>query len=271
MTRIIPTIAYHLSLVCKPFADALDFKPSDSNIVYQSPKSQIDRLLVKPWKAMKVDREGASKLDKSYLIIIDALDEIDGTGGSDLLKELFAVFKAGQLAGLKLFATSRENPALVREVNALGEKEKKVFRLQDVGQEVDWKDVGIYLAAELPGFAEISKVSDLADGLFIYAATIVRYLQKGGARKGASTWQSFLRMRRPRDHRKALSCSTPCTMKWSKRHLKAQAGPCVNVDFKYSMRFYAPRSAFPKGRSRIFFPTLPTPTMISIVPVPRLW
>ena len=35
------------------------------------------------------------------------------------------------------------------------------------------------LQAELPGFAGVDKVSDLADGLFIYAATIVRYLNKG--------------------------------------------------------------------------------------------
>ena len=169
---IIRTIAYHLALVCKPFADVLR-----SNAVYRNPKAQLEGLLVKPWRESKEAREAVPKASPHYLIIIDALDEIDGEGGLELLSELFEVVRDGGLAGLKFFATSRPDPDLVNRVDQFERKE--LYRLQDVGKEEAEKDIKMYLAAELPHLAdspEMGKLVASSDGLFIYAATIVRYL-----------------------------------------------------------------------------------------------
>ena len=169
---IIRTIAYHLALVCKPFAHALRF-----DITYQNPTAQIDGLLVKPWEASRAARAADVTLPLHYLIIIDALDEIDGEGGSDLLRHLFDVLNGDQLPGLKFFATSRQDPSLVDRVK--GFERKELFHLQDVGKEEVRGDIITYLKSELPHLAtraEIGKVANSADGLFIYAATVVRYL-----------------------------------------------------------------------------------------------
>jgi hypothetical protein len=174
--RIIRTIAYHLALRSKPFADALSriesFEIIDHNI-----QSQIRHLLVEPWQAAVTTQYGDSTSPPKYLVVIDALDEIDG-GGSESLRTLFGVLSEGKLLGLKFFATSRLNPDLVTAVDSF--ERRKFYRLQDVGKEEVWGDIEAYLTIELPHLAkggEMSQIVSFSDGLFIFAATIVRYLE----------------------------------------------------------------------------------------------
>ena len=169
---IIRTIAYHLALVCKPFADALRF-----DIVYRDPKAQIDGLLVQPWQASKAARDAQATSPPHYLIVIDALDEIDGEGGLALLSELFKTLNDGTLPGLKFFATSRQDPGLVEQVERF--ERKQLYRLQDIAKEEAYDDIKTYLTTQLPHFANRAEMKELvgsSDGLFIYAATVVRYL-----------------------------------------------------------------------------------------------
>jgi len=204
---IIRTIAYHLALTCKPFADALhrsgNFITKDHSI-----KTQIENLLVKPWpwkepgSAQRRDPSVPPHPDSSvsshqnppmpplnYLIVIDALDEIDGNGGSDFLRNLLNVVNKHRLPGLKFFVTSRSDPGLVSDVEKF--ERKHHYHLQNVNEEEIRHDIAIYINANFSENLDRSQVEVLvmlSGGLFIYATTVVKYLKTCGR----SEQQDFL-------------------------------------------------------------------------------
>jgi len=175
-TRIVRTIVYQLALKCKPFADAL-MHSGKFDTINQSPHDQLKGLLIEPWQASESARlANPSTPPPQYLIVIDALDEIDDTGGSEFLRDLLGVINEKRLRGLKFFATSRPDPALVSHVDNFGDKQ--LYRLEEVPVEEAQGDIQLFLSASLPNASLeiIGKVVRLADGLFIYAATILKYL-----------------------------------------------------------------------------------------------
>jgi hypothetical protein len=177
---IIRTIVYHLALKCKPFADALD-RSGRLDTITQNCRTQLDGLLFGPWQESEAARRADTSTPSHYLIVIDALDEIDGTGGSDFLRDLVdAINKTnGQcLSGLKFFVTSRSDDSLVKYVGSL--ERKQLYRLQDVKEEEATADVATYLNASLPHFVGHPIMGQLvaqAAGLFIYASTLVKYVE----------------------------------------------------------------------------------------------
>ncbi|PPQ90578.1 hypothetical protein CVT25_015150, partial [Psilocybe cyanescens] len=185
---IIRTVVHHLAHKCRAFADQL----SDFDTVNQNVHAQLEDLLIGPWQASKPARcHDPSKPPLHYLVIIDALDEIDGTGGSEFLRELLDVIDKNEnrLQGLKFFVTSRPDPDLVRYVDSL--KSKQLYRLEEVPPDEAQDDIRTYLTAELRHFVggeEIKGLVELTAGLFIYAATVVKYLET----REQSEQQTFL-------------------------------------------------------------------------------
>ncbi|KAF5316175.1 hypothetical protein D9619_006668 [Psilocybe cf. subviscida] len=173
---IIRTIVYHLALKCKPFSDAL-VRSGRLDTITQNLRTQLDNLLVKPWQESEAARRTDTLMPPHYLIVIDALDEIDGTGGSDFLRALVdtinKINKKG-LSDLKFFVTSRSDESLVKYVESL--QQKRLYCLQDVKQEEASADIVTYLKASLPHFKGpgMDQLVEQADGLFIYAATVVK-------------------------------------------------------------------------------------------------
>ncbi|KAF9470094.1 hypothetical protein BDN70DRAFT_77008, partial [Pholiota conissans] len=83
------------------------------------------------------------------------------------------------LRGLKFFATSRPDQDLVEHLQSF--QNKQFYHLRQVPVEEADADINAYLNAELPRFQdtpEIKKLVEQAAGLFIYAATVVKYLSK---------------------------------------------------------------------------------------------
>jgi hypothetical protein len=177
---IIRTIVYHLALKCKPFADALN-RSGRLDTITQNLRTQLDGLLFGPWEESEAARRADTSTPPHYLIVIDALDEIDGTGGSDFLRDLVNVINKSNekcLSGLKFFVTSRSDQGLVAHVKSL--ERKQLYRLQDVKEEEASADVATYLNASLPHFVgrpEMDKLVGQAAGLFIYASTVVKYVE----------------------------------------------------------------------------------------------
>jgi len=175
---IIRTVVYHFALKCRAFADQLSH--ADFETVNQNVRAQLEDLLIAPWQASKYHQyPDPLNPPPHYLIVIDALDEIDGTGGSEFLRVLLEVINENEnsLQGLKFFVTSRTDPSLVKHVNSL--KSKQLYHLQEVHPEEAQDDIRTYLTAELPHFSgreEFENLVELTAGLFIYAATIVKYL-----------------------------------------------------------------------------------------------
>ncbi|KAF9472429.1 hypothetical protein BDN70DRAFT_887004 [Pholiota conissans] len=173
-TRIVRTIAYHLARRCKAFADSLD--GTDFDIIHQGVRAQLQKLLIEPW--MRVQSAEATQIPH-FLVIIDALDEIDGQGGSEFLRDLLESINKYGLRGLKFFATSRPDPGLVDHLELFSNKQ--FYHLQQVPMEEAEADITAYLNAELPdlqGTQELKNLVGQAAGLFIYAATVVKYLGK---------------------------------------------------------------------------------------------
>ena len=172
-TRILPTIAYQLARKCKSYANALHVADK-FDAVNHDVSSQMKGLLVEPWQLSEATRDAELP---PYLIVIDALDEIKGDGGSAFLRDLLIAINEYNLRGFKFLVTSWSDP----KVDALCESftSEAVCRLQDVPIEEAKSDIKTYLKTqllELAGSPVIAELGQRAGGLYIYAATVVKYL-----------------------------------------------------------------------------------------------
>ena len=169
---IIPTLVYQLARHSKSYARALlDADKFDS--VEKIPSKQLQDLFVGPWQKSTGDRPLGLP---PYLIVIDALDEVDDGGGLVFLQSLLTTIQKGHLQGLKFFVTSREDDKVASLCDIFSSD--VVCRLHKVAEEDVGADILRYLDAELPLLYEGERagLAQRAGGLFIYAATAVRYM-----------------------------------------------------------------------------------------------
>jgi NACHT domain len=172
-SSVIRTIVYQLALHSIAFQAALK-KHGRLETVHHGPRSQLMGLLVEPW--MKCLPERQANNEPCYVLPIDALDELEGNGGVEFLSTLFDVLDKKDLPGLKFFVTSRSEQALVRQIQSFANKQ--IFRLEEVPVEESSKDIELYLKQHLDVPAQqIQQLVLDAAGLFIYAATVVKYLR----------------------------------------------------------------------------------------------
>jgi WD40 repeat protein len=175
VSSIIRTIVYQLAVVSKSFQTALQ-EHGNFDAVDHGPRSQMLDLLAKPWKASAPARLASG--EPCYVVPIDALDELEGSGGTEFLGALFDVVNEQDLSGLKFFVTSRLEPTLVKQITAF--PNKQVCRLEEVSLEESSADIKVFLSAHLALCATTQQIHQLASdaaGLFIHAATVVTYLK----------------------------------------------------------------------------------------------
>ncbi|KAJ3771721.1 WD40-repeat-containing domain protein [Lentinula raphanica] len=173
---IIPTLSYQLARFSKTFAIALGKHLSaDPDIVYKSPKNQINKLLIAPWKsAQEFDKKESSK----PIIVIDALDEC--TDAALILEPLVAAVQNNELSGLKFFITSRPEQEIQKLLSFIVTEQSQSV-LHNVEEELVKKDIYTYVKAELSGVftteEQLHQLTALAGRLFIYAATVVKFVK----------------------------------------------------------------------------------------------
>ncbi|KAJ7720468.1 hypothetical protein DFH07DRAFT_784405 [Mycena maculata] len=172
--NIIPTLAYNLALQLPGFCQALLESRVDADP--PSLKNHLETLILKPWDAAVHDRSGLPPL----VVVVDVLDEVevDEDYPATFLEDLIKKIEGHQdhLRGLKFFVTSRRDPRIVTAGRAL--PPASVCRLEDVDKIIMDSDISTYLRASLPrlDLDQLHRLSDQADGLFIYAATAVRFI-----------------------------------------------------------------------------------------------
>ncbi|KAG5334879.1 hypothetical protein C0989_002719, partial [Termitomyces sp. Mn162] len=134
----------------------------------------MNDLLVEPWQ-LSTSKEFRTL--PPYLVVIDALDEIHNSGGSEFLKELLITIEKGALHGLKFLVTSRPDPNIVELCKSFSSD--AVCHLYDVDADEVGADILIYLKDQLPALEneiELVTLMQQANGLFIYASTAVKYI-----------------------------------------------------------------------------------------------
>ncbi|KAG6904418.1 hypothetical protein DXG01_010059, partial [Tephrocybe rancida] len=150
----------------------------DSRLAHATLDVQLKQMFIQPWEASTPAHVGLPPL----IIVIDALDE--NTKGSVFLQHLLHAVGVTKLRGLKFFVTSREDEEISRLCNTL--PQGTVLHLQDIQKQSVQNDIGLYLTTSLPDICVahqelLDRLTKLSDGLFIYAATVVKMVTANDA------------------------------------------------------------------------------------------
>ncbi|CUA76118.1 Lissencephaly-1 homolog [Drosophila mojavensis] [Rhizoctonia solani] len=175
ITRIIPTIAYQLARYCTPYQSSLcEVLGEEPDLGSKHVRKQFERLLRDPLL------HSANAMPENLVIIIDALDECEDHTGVELLLDL--LFQHAPTFPLKIYVTSRPEPEIYNRM-ALHSHAREVIHLQDIEQSLVQADIELYLRTELtdlsPSASDVEELVQRSGALFIYAATLVRYIQSG--------------------------------------------------------------------------------------------
>ncbi|KAH8826467.1 quinon protein alcohol dehydrogenase-like superfamily [Flagelloscypha sp. PMI_526] len=172
--RVFPTIARHLSRHNSTFAQHLSAKlRDDPECAHAMLPVQFRELLCNPWQAARPNGIEISQC----VVAIDALDECDSNHGDEVLRLILDAIKNDQLQGLKFLVTSRPVPTIVER--AFEMKLGPQIALHEVSKIEVYSDVGRFLNEQLAGKldqAHIHELTNRADGLFIFASTLVKHL-----------------------------------------------------------------------------------------------
>ncbi|KAH7339134.1 hypothetical protein B0J17DRAFT_717566 [Rhizoctonia solani] len=174
--RVVPTLAYQLARYSRPFQSVLGrVLDTDPDIGTREISLQFKRLLQEPLLEVK------DTIPSNIVVIIDALDECSDHSGVKTL--LSALFQHASSLPVKFFITSRPEPEIRDEVLSHRSAKREVFHLHDIEKSMVQADIELYLREELdfipPAEYQIKHLVQLAGNLFIYAATVVRYIRPG--------------------------------------------------------------------------------------------
>ncbi|KAH7339143.1 WD40-repeat-containing domain protein [Rhizoctonia solani] len=179
--RIIPTIAYQLARYSTPFQwELYRILGQAPDLSSQKISTQFNRLLKDPLISVK----GA--IPDNVVVIIDALDECANKRSVTQIVDL--LLKHGPELPLKFFITSRPDADIHYRIINHKDSESycSITDLRSVGQSMVRKDIETYLQDKLgflsPTPSQIEQLVQRSGSLFIYAATIVRYIQPDNRR-----------------------------------------------------------------------------------------
>ncbi|KIK60487.1 hypothetical protein GYMLUDRAFT_609660 [Collybiopsis luxurians FD-317 M1] len=183
---IIPTLSYQLAKLSRAFASALnDALSIDFDVAVKSPAEQLKQLLIEPWKKTL---EGFQDIQWNPVFVLDALDECQDI--SILLKPLVHAIQSNQLQGLKFMFTSRPeqdiNERMRSSVPSMPPISKmQEFILHQVEESFIKQDIKIYIEEELKNISptdwDVECLTNLSGKLFIYAATVVKFVQSSNS------------------------------------------------------------------------------------------
>ncbi|KDN33726.1 hypothetical protein RSAG8_13185, partial [Rhizoctonia solani AG-8 WAC10335] len=174
--QIIPTIAYQLARYSTPFQRELcQILGQNPDLSSEKISTQFTRLLKDPLLTVK------DAIPDKLVVIIDALDECaDKRGATEIMDLLLQ--HAVELP-LKFFITSRPDADIHHKISHHKDLEShcSITDLRSVGQSMIQQDIEIYLRDKLrllsPTHDQIQLLVQRSGRLFLYAATIVRYIQ----------------------------------------------------------------------------------------------
>ncbi|KAG8740895.1 hypothetical protein FRC10_003783 [Ceratobasidium sp. 414] len=183
-TRIVPTISYQLARFSLAFQSALcETLGNDPDAGTRSIGVQFEKLIKEPLLRVK------EAIPDGIVVVIDALDECSNSVSAQLF--LDALYRyAGDLP-IRFFITCRPEQGFTKKLLRWNLTSRTLFHLHDIEQSVVRGDIEIYLRAELEELStsHIRQLSERSGKLFIFAATVVRYVKPNGA---SGIWRARL-------------------------------------------------------------------------------
>ncbi|KAB5591856.1 Vegetative incompatibility protein HET-E-1 [Ceratobasidium theobromae] len=177
-SRIVPTIAHQLAQCSPPFRSALrQALIENSEVGGQNIVLQFKELLQEPLS------KSEAEISKGLVVVIDALDECGNKDGVRLMLEMLLKFAPN--LPLKFFVTSRPEPVIHDKMTSPEGIPPALMHLHDVEQDLVERDIQKYLTEVLspmrppPKKRQIERLARNSGSLFIYAATVARYIHPG--------------------------------------------------------------------------------------------
>ncbi|KAK4103867.1 hypothetical protein N658DRAFT_465551, partial [Parathielavia hyrcaniae] len=153
---------------------------------------QWERLILQPLAQLSKEA-----FPHPLVIVVDALDECDNNDDVSLLIRCLAAAAAVQRVDLRIFVTSRPDQPINIGFSDISTDTHQDFILHDIEQSIVDQDLAVYYKHQLGEIARTSRLDAafLSDdaiqtlvqkscGLFIYAATVCRFVRAGGPLAG---------------------------------------------------------------------------------------
>ncbi|KAL5640024.1 hypothetical protein ACGC1H_007357 [Rhizoctonia solani] len=179
--KVIPTIAYQLGNFSSVYKYALwKALHDDPDAATREVRTQFDKLIVRPMESI-VD----AKLNGA-IVVIDALDECENTYGAEAILDLLLTH--AKHLPIKFFITSRPEPAIREKIMSSHRSLSSVFHLHNIDTSIVQGDIQKYLTEALknvspsPTDDQIFQLAKQSGKLFIYASTLVRYINPRSTR-----------------------------------------------------------------------------------------
>ncbi|CAE6481177.1 unnamed protein product [Rhizoctonia solani] len=177
---IMPSIAYQLARLSRPFQFVLSrILEKDPDVHTQLPHIQFSALIAKPLLEIK------DTLPDSFVVIIDALDECENKESTSRILDVLLTESLD--LPVKFVVSSRPEPGIRDEMTKQHNQAGSRVVLHELDRQTVQADVETYLRSALariqPSEEQIATLVERAGVLFIYAATVVRYVGHDGFRR----------------------------------------------------------------------------------------
>ncbi|CUA75297.1 Vegetative incompatibility protein HET-E-1 [Podospora anserina] [Rhizoctonia solani] len=158
---------------CRDLCELLGDEP---DLGSKNIQKQFERLLHDPLSSASVK----DAMPGNLVITIDALDECEDRNGVEMILDM--LFRHGVNLPVKFFVTSRPEPEIYERMKQ-NANSRAILHLHDIEASLVQADIELYLKEELesisPSAPHIKQLAERSGCLFIYAATLVRYIKFG--------------------------------------------------------------------------------------------
>ena len=187
-SKFFTTLAFQLSKVYSPLRNHIyEAVRKHPDIAEKGLRSQWDHLILQPLSKMKAD---PARLP--LVLVVDALDECEGDKDVQQILQLFAEAQTLGPVQLRILVTSRPEPLIQRGFRNVPSLYRRDLILNQIHREIVDRDISIFFQHNLgllrgtwddlplgwPDKDTIRLLVSRAHGLFIYAATICRFLER---------------------------------------------------------------------------------------------
>jgi hypothetical protein len=185
VTSIAVQLAYSVPAVKQQISDAIAKR---DDIASKSLRDQWQHLVLRPLSKLHT----LEPEPKTYVVVVDALDECDGESNIHIIIQLLAEARLLMGVRLRVLLTSRPEVPIRHGFRQIVDSEHMDVVLHNISPSIVNHDIGLFLEDTLqsigrerclragwPGAEIIVQLVQGASGLFIWAATACRFIRDG--------------------------------------------------------------------------------------------